>query len=282
MLEDSASWWSAKELISKTISNTCAEFGFFKGLKMKVVALISGGKDSCYNMCKCVDDGHEIVALANLYPPHQEDGDELDSYMYQTVGHQAIDAYASAMGVPLFRREITGKPISQEYEYTISEEDEVEDLYRLLVDIRSQGIEYDAISVGAIMSNYQGNRAQNICDRLQIKMLAYLWERNQEELLQEMIDYGVKAILIKVAVIGLDKEHLGKTLSDMQSTLLKLKDKYGINVCGEGGEYETLTLDCPLFKSKLIIDSFQTKLHSNDAFAPVSYLRPTKVSLVAK
>lgn len=22
---------------------------------------------------------------------------------------------------------------------------------------------------------------------------------------------------------------------------------YGINVCGEGGEYETLTLDCPLF-----------------------------------
>lgn len=23
---------------------------------------------------------------------------------------------------------------------------------------------------------------------------------------------------------------------------------YGINVCGEGGEYETLTLDCPLFK----------------------------------
>lgn len=23
---------------------------------------------------------------------------------------------------------------------------------------------------------------------------------------------------------------------------------YGINVCGEGGEYETVTLDCPLFK----------------------------------
>lgn len=23
---------------------------------------------------------------------------------------------------------------------------------------------------------------------------------------------------------------------------------YGSNVCGEGGEYETLTLDCPLFK----------------------------------
>lgn len=36
--------------------------------KMRVVALISGGKDSCYNMMQCVAEGHEIVALANLYP----------------------------------------------------------------------------------------------------------------------------------------------------------------------------------------------------------------------
>lgn len=35
---------------------------------MRVVALISGGKDSSYNMMKCVAEGHEIVALANLHP----------------------------------------------------------------------------------------------------------------------------------------------------------------------------------------------------------------------
>lgn len=35
---------------------------------MRVVALISGGKDSCYNMVQCVAAGHEIVALANLRP----------------------------------------------------------------------------------------------------------------------------------------------------------------------------------------------------------------------
>lgn len=33
-----------------------------------MVALVSGGKDSCYNMMQCVAAGHEIVALANLYP----------------------------------------------------------------------------------------------------------------------------------------------------------------------------------------------------------------------
>ena len=34
---------------------------------MKVLALISGGKDSIYNLCTCLDKGHEVVALGNLY-----------------------------------------------------------------------------------------------------------------------------------------------------------------------------------------------------------------------
>ena len=35
---------------------------------MRVVALVSGGKDSTYNMMQVVAEGHEIVALANLHP----------------------------------------------------------------------------------------------------------------------------------------------------------------------------------------------------------------------
>jgi diphthine-ammonia ligase len=35
---------------------------------MKVVALLSGGKDSCFNMMHCIANGHEIVALATLTP----------------------------------------------------------------------------------------------------------------------------------------------------------------------------------------------------------------------
>ena len=250
---------------------------------MRVVALISGGKDSTYNMCKCVDDGHEIVALANLFPPGDEvSGDEMDSFMYQTVGHQAITAYAEAIQLPLFRRKISGRPLSQSIEYTEKEGDEVEDLYKLLLHVRASGIEFDAISVGAIHSNYQRIRAENVCSRLGIQMLAYLWARDQEELLQEMIDYGIQAILIKTAVIGLNDSHLGKRLEEVKDVLISLKAKYGINVCGEGGEFETLTLDCPLFHKRLHVDEHKTILHSDDAFAPVYYMNPVKVSLFEK
>ncbi len=38
------------------------------GPRHRVLALVSGGKDSCYSMVQCVGAGHEIVALANLSP----------------------------------------------------------------------------------------------------------------------------------------------------------------------------------------------------------------------
>ena len=69
---------------------------------MKVVGLISGGKDSVFNLIECVAHGHEIVCLANLYGP--EPGAELDSFMYQSVGVEITPYIAQAMELPLVRR----------------------------------------------------------------------------------------------------------------------------------------------------------------------------------
>ena len=79
---------------------------------MKVVALISGGKDSTFSMMQTIKYGHTLVALANLYPPPTKkatvDTDELDSYMFQTVGHSVVEAYEQCLELPLFRRALTG------------------------------------------------------------------------------------------------------------------------------------------------------------------------------
>lgn len=60
------------------------------------------------------------------------------------------------------------------------------------------------------------------CDRLGLTSLAYLWERNQKELLAEMADSGVNAILIKVAAMGLGEKDLGRTIGEMYPKLLQL------------------------------------------------------------
>ncbi|XP_024045356.1 diphthine--ammonia ligase isoform X3 [Citrus clementina] len=222
---------------------------------MKVVALVSGGKDSCYAMMKCIQYGHQIVALANLMPA-DDSVDELDSYMYQTVGHQIIVSYAECMGLPLFRRRIHGSTRHQKLSYRMTPGDEVEDMYILLNEVKRQIPSVTAVSSGAIASDYQRLRVESVCSRLGLVSLAYLWKQDQSLLLQEMmfhfysvqITNGINAITVKVAAMGLEPgKHLGKEIAFLDPYLHKLKESYGINVCGEGGEYETLTLDCPLF-----------------------------------
>jgi len=74
-----------------------------------------------------------------------------------------------------------------------------------------------------------------------------------------MVDSQVHAILVKVAALGLDPhKHLGKSISQLQPYLHRLNSLYGSNVCGEGGEYETLTLDCPVFGcGRIVLDAFE-------------------------
>ena len=58
---------------------------------LNVIALISGGKDSLFSILHCQANGHTVVALANLHPaPSSNDDEDINSYMYQTVGHSVI------------------------------------------------------------------------------------------------------------------------------------------------------------------------------------------------
>jgi len=57
---------------------------------------------------------------------------------------------------------------------------------------------------------------------------------------------------------------------------------YGAHICGEGGEYETLTLNCPLFKQRITLLETETVIHSDNDFATVAFLRIQRASLEAK
>jgi hypothetical protein len=91
-----------------------------------------------------------------------------------------------------------------------------------------------------------------------------------------MVEAGLEAILVKVAALGLvPHKHLGKTIAQVEPLMQKLNKLYGSNVCGEGGEYETLTLDCPVFtRARIVLDQTEVVIHSADALTPVGYLRP--------
>lgn len=228
--------------------------------EMRVLALISGGKDSGFAALECLAHGHEIVALGHLHPPASHASDELDSYMFQTVGHGAVRLLQECFGdgrVPLFQRAIVGKPEKVDLVYqsdNAAAADEVEDLYELVRHVQQSIPNLEAVSVGAILSDYQRLRVEDVCARLGLISLAYLWAQPQQPLVERMLAAGLDAVLVKVAALGLaPRKHLGRHLRDLLPELVQLADKYELNVAGEGGEYESLLLDLPTFHRRLVL-----------------------------
>ena len=233
-------------------------------------------------MMHCVANGHSIVALANLQPSK---GDELDSFMFQTVGHSILGQMSLALDLPLYRSNLSpGSSLETNLDYDQKEPlDEVETLYLLLLRIMERHPEIEGVSTGAILSTYQRVRVEHVCKRLGLHSITYLWQLDQKLLLNDMIACGVNAILVKVASIGLRKSDLAKSLDVMQPRLLKLAESCHLNVCGEGGEYETITLDCPLFVSQSIqMLNCDVCVATDDDWAPTVYLRDLETQLVDK
>lgn len=257
------------------------------GKRLNVVCLISGGKDSFFSILHCLKNGHNIVALANLHPPPLKDADvvdDLDSYMYQTVGHRIIPLYEQALGLPLYRQEVLGSAVNQERSYGpatdgFSTQDETEALVPLLRKVVESHPEVNAVSTGAILSDYQRTRVESVAIRLGLTPLSYLWQwpnlppNDQASLLHDMASVGQDSRLIKVASGGLDDSFLWQSVADLATIkrLEKAVRRFGSGddgaVLGEGGEYETISLagPAPLWKGKLVVDENQRKTITGEA-----------------
>ena len=256
------------------------------GSGLKVIALISGGKDSLYSILHCLANGHSIVALANLHPPlsvgsditnaAEHEDEDVDSYMYQTVGHSIISLYERALQVPLYREQIRGGAANRDKDYAptsspnADEPDETESLVPLLKNIIAKHPGVNAVSTGAILSTYQRTRVESVAIRLSLTPLSYLWQYpllppyTQSSLLDDMRNAGQDSRIVKVASGGLDQRFLWENVTDLRvvQRLKTVMSRFGGGngaVLGEGGEYETLALDGPsvLWKHRIEVDEHE-------------------------
>eukprot|EP00210_Caulerpa_lentillifera_P006376 g6091.t1 len=169
--------------------------------------------------------------------------------------------------------------------YTPTEGDEVEDLYRLIGYVKTVIPDLAAVSCGAIASDYQRLRVEQCCSRLKLACLAFMWKQDQLSLLDGMLQHSIHAVLIKTAVLGLHPiDDLGKSLNEARPKLIALNDEFGVNICGEGGEYETIVLNSPFFRfaSIKIEDSEIVRESEMDNINPVGILLIKSHRLEAK
>ena len=199
---------------------------------MRLAVLFSGGKDSTYAAYLEAMAGHELVYLVTLRSKRD------DSYMFHTVNIDLASSIAEAWGIESVLVDTLGE-----------KEEELDDLQNALRELDVEGV-----VTGAIASKYQKNRVDMICEDLNLEHLSPLWGRNTEILLREMMDAGMEIIITAVAAMGLDEKWLGRRIDEETiKDLMSLNEKYGVDICGEGGEMETLVVDAPWFKERLEI-----------------------------
>jgi ABC transporter with metal-binding/Fe-S-binding domain ATP-binding protein len=205
---------------------------------MRVSVLFSGGKDSVYATYLVQQQGWEVASLLTVIPSAE------DSYMFHYPNARCTALQSKAMGIPVRQRETAGE-----------KEKELEDIEALMREEDAEGF----VS-GAIASDYQWSRLNEICHRLGKPLYSPLWRKDQKALLEDMVEAGFEFIIAGVYAQGFDEGWLGKTItSDAILELEQLRERYKISVSGEGGEIETFVTDGPNFLKAIHVDEAESR-----------------------
>ena len=236
---------------------------------MRVLVLASGGKDSGYSTWWATLRGWEVAGLVTI----RVTGD--DSMMFQVPTTALAAMQAASADIPWLPIAIDG---DEESEMQILENAlesivhgsrkarsetwstrEINDAAwpdgwkwpSNLRRLRSSG-PIDGLVVGAIRSDYQKTRIEQMCSRLNIKSFTPLWHHDGGTHMRELVSHGHEIMITSVTTDGLGEEWVGRILS--HTDVSELEDcaiNHRFNVDGEGGEFETAVLNAPWMNSAI-------------------------------
>lgn len=229
---------------------------FYGQPNLKLGVLFSSGKDSNYAMYIMQEQNYAVECLITIKSQNP------DSYMFHTPNIGLAQLQAEAMGIPLIEEMTLGE-----------KETELGDMKNAIRRARDKfGIE--GVVTGALYSNYQRERIERVCDELGLKTFSPLWHIDQEKEMHQLLSTGFEFIFSSIAAYGLDKSWVGRRIEKKDiERLVRLNEKIGLNVAGEGGEFESFVLDGPMYHKRIEIremevvelDEYTAKVMIKDA-----------------
>lgn len=210
---------------------------------MKFVMSYSTGKDSVLALDRMTKQGHQAVALLVMYNTNAQ-----RSWFHGTDA-QMLEAISKSLDIPLLICKSNGEDYNLDFEKT-------------LTLAKEKGASACVFGDIDIESHKKWNEER--CKNAGLDAILPLWQENRESLVNEVITLGYKCIIKCICDKRIPIEYLGRVLDE---ETIKKFDKYGIDVCGENGEYHTLVLDGPLFKVPI-----QYKLGEKASNKDISYI----------
>lgn len=197
-------------------------------MKKKAFLNWSSGKDAAYSLYQIQQaDELEVVRLMTTVNEH------FGRVSMHGIREEILQRQAECIGLPLDIVYLTEKLTLEEYESIIISR---------LNEYANDGI-VDSIYGDILLEDLKVFREAQLA-RLNITGVFPLWNRDTKELVHEMIDSGLKTIVICVNEQYLDKSFIGRTID--RQFIADLPE--GVDPCGENGEFHTFVYDGPMFK----------------------------------
>jgi uncharacterized protein (TIGR00290 family) len=222
---------------------------------MKVAVLWTGGKDSslaCYKVMKRKFDVAFIMTFIWDQPP---------------ASHPLplIRLQSKALQIPLYWERVS-PPYFKDYR-------------QAMIELRKDyGIE--AVVTGDIsyVASHDGNWIDEVCKDIGIEVIKPLWELDRLRIVEDLVESGFKAIFTCVKKPWFSEEWIGRAIDAKTiRELVRLNRETGMDICGENGEYHTMTVDASFYEKAIDVSKFETE-EINDAYV----MKPLDFCLVPK
>jgi diphthine-ammonia ligase len=201
---------------------------------LRVGVLYTGGKDSTFTLHKTLWSGQDVKVLCTVSPTTRY------PMLYHAPYTELVDLHSRAYGIPLCK--VRGG------------DDELGTLDKLLSKCIEEYM-IEGIATGALLSDYQRIRFTMKAAEKGVWIYNPIWRKDQEEYMRMLVRMGFKFIITRITAMGIPHRLLGKVIDEHDvEEIIRLSKKYGFNPAFEGGEAETLVVDAPLMKKRLVVE----------------------------
>ncbi len=197
----------------------------------RAISSWSGGKDSCLACYKAIKQGFQVEYLLNFISQESKRG------CFHGLESRLLKHQAELIGIPLVQKEVS--PDMEKYE---------EEFKKAVIELK--GTEINNMVFGDIYLLEHESWIERVCNDLNIKALEPLWNNTPEQIIDEFVGLGFKAVIVSCKADIMSKNYLGRIIDKKLAGELKAKK---ICPCGENGEFHTLVIDGPIFKKPINI-----------------------------
>jgi uncharacterized protein (TIGR00290 family) len=166
---------------------------------------------------------------------------------FHMISSELLDAQSQAINIPITKQNTTPETYEQEFK-------------KALTQMKTKGIE--GIVTGDIydVALHEAGWLDRVCKEVGITPVKPLWHRDTTQVLDEVINEGFKATVVRVKTDLLGMNWLGRELNrQFYNDLLKLGT---VDLSGERGEYHTFVTDGPIFQKRIeVLETNKTTIN---------------------